>query len=1134
MDASSVLLQQLPAYPSSSIDSSSTSDAPSLSRQYDLMAHLERLKEFLATAPTRWSSSDAIPISQQHPALNRFLLPSNEYVTCVNWCNVHYITGTDIVRALVFRFEAFGRPVRNMKKFEEGVFSDLRNLKPGQDACLEDPKSPFLDLLFKYQCIRTQKKQKVFFWFSVPHDRLFIDALERDLKREKIGLESTTAVVAEPALSFSYDPKRPLFEQINASTLSALTQDPRSNGLHPHPHPHPNSHSHSQQQHRVSLRGRAGSISLPDLKIGTSSMSSRSSLESPRSTRGDGSSDILPNPPASTSQSPMSAANSPTDVTSSSSRGNSFFNMFSFLEGTPTYKQRRKKAKPRRNGGCSISGTNSNNDDDRMRYSLEIHTPRRSFDIAPRNHLTNVAGPGRHSLDSLQNGNGNGNGNATTTGGNNHFLNGGGSSQYGFPAHLGAQQMRVHNLPAPITAAPRPRQAAPGIARHALTTPEYICPFHMCRQAFSFQAQLYQHMLQHSERSGCGGPNNGMDVDPEGQRQQHYVHTAQHQHQQQPAPVPPTNNNNTNGTATAHYVSIPRNVSGSPEIPTFSHVLTTPNGSPRYEYDYDDDCGYAPDWSHQHQQQQQQLHHPAANANANAHAHAKIEEDQEHSIPVPVPNPNPQPISVAPQPMYPHQQQQLQLQLQQHQQQQHQHAAASAYAFDTTSVASVSSTSPSYPPPSPTYPVSAPADQLTFNIPDIPPNDADSSNDNSNNNSHYYDSVSVQNRRPRSATPPNSQPVPPRATHRRRPSTATAVLTTFGGGSGLSQSTTDSTMSAFNVARSNSFTSVTLAAAQQQQQQQQQLQQQLLPPSSWRTAPRGYHPYAAPDHGLSTRPSTSYSTSSAPSSSQGSSSPFAVHINVNAPSSSSGSGNEYGHSAAAVEGGRVTAAGYLQQEQGQHEVKYEPQEYCITHEAEYVEYASYDAAAAAGNGNGEQGQGYVEGGNGVGEYVSEETSTTAVHHSQGYPSEELSPEVQFAHVAVSAYPEEDYDIAHAHTPAPPASVVATVGTGAGVEAGPGPGSSDRGYTAHVEDVYGATAEYQCVHDISMSPEEVVVAASYAAAGHEQTYSMQTSSHTHQSHHQHEQHLHHHHSHHHPHHHPHHDAQMLPYYQQQVA
>ena len=30
-----------------------------------------------------------------------------------------------------------------MKKFEEGVFSDLRNLKPGVDASLEEPKVRF-------------------------------------------------------------------------------------------------------------------------------------------------------------------------------------------------------------------------------------------------------------------------------------------------------------------------------------------------------------------------------------------------------------------------------------------------------------------------------------------------------------------------------------------------------------------------------------------------------------------------------------------------------------------------------------------------------------------------------------------------------------------------------------------------------------------------------------------------------------------------------------------------------------------------------------------------------------------------------------------------------------------------------
>lgn len=34
------------------------------------------------------------------------------------------------------------------------------------DLSLIRNQSPFLDLLFKYQCIRTQKKQKVFYWWA--------------------------------------------------------------------------------------------------------------------------------------------------------------------------------------------------------------------------------------------------------------------------------------------------------------------------------------------------------------------------------------------------------------------------------------------------------------------------------------------------------------------------------------------------------------------------------------------------------------------------------------------------------------------------------------------------------------------------------------------------------------------------------------------------------------------------------------------------------------------------------------------------------------------------------------------------------------------------------------------------------
>ncbi|EQK99763.1 transcription factor Fst12 [Ophiocordyceps sinensis CO18] len=182
------------------------------------LQQVDNLKYFLISAPVDW---------QPDQYIRRFLLPTGEYVSCVLWNNLFHISGTDIVRCLSFRFQAFGRPVKNSKKFEEGIFSDLRNLKSGTDASLEEPKSAFLDFLYKNNCIRTQKKQKVFYWYSVPHDRLFLDALERDLKREKMGQEATTVAVSEPAMSFQYDSSQSLYEQLtktqqaNSSSFSA-------------------------------------------------------------------------------------------------------------------------------------------------------------------------------------------------------------------------------------------------------------------------------------------------------------------------------------------------------------------------------------------------------------------------------------------------------------------------------------------------------------------------------------------------------------------------------------------------------------------------------------------------------------------------------------------------------------------------------------------------------------------------------------------------------------------------------------------------------------------------------------------------------------------------------------------------
>lgn len=198
---------------------------------------IEDLKFFLATAPANW---------QENQVIRRYYLNHDEgFVSCVYWNNLYFITGTDIVRCIVYKFEHFGRKIIDRKKFEEGIFSDLRNLKCHQDAILESPRSEFLNFLFKNACLRTQKKQKVFFWFNVPHDKLMADALERDFKKEKAGQNPTTISHREPALSFNYDENKSLYDQLahhmdlqkklnqsddqtNSSTLSDPDSDQRS------------------------------------------------------------------------------------------------------------------------------------------------------------------------------------------------------------------------------------------------------------------------------------------------------------------------------------------------------------------------------------------------------------------------------------------------------------------------------------------------------------------------------------------------------------------------------------------------------------------------------------------------------------------------------------------------------------------------------------------------------------------------------------------------------------------------------------------------------------------------------------------------------------------------------------------
>lgn len=172
------------------------------------LRYIEDLKFFLATAPANW---------QENQVIRRYYLNNEEgFVSCVFWNNFYFITGTDIVRCILYKFQHFGRTIIDRKKFEEGIFSDLRNLKAGSDSVLESPKLEFLEFLYKNACLRTQKKQKVFFWFNVPHDKLMADALERDIKKELAGQPASSKATREPALLFKYHENKncSLYEQL--------------------------------------------------------------------------------------------------------------------------------------------------------------------------------------------------------------------------------------------------------------------------------------------------------------------------------------------------------------------------------------------------------------------------------------------------------------------------------------------------------------------------------------------------------------------------------------------------------------------------------------------------------------------------------------------------------------------------------------------------------------------------------------------------------------------------------------------------------------------------------------------------------------------------------------------------------
>jgi hypothetical protein len=138
---------------------------------------LAALRQFFAEGPVLAGHNLAAKThGNRGAATAKHVLPTlGETIHCVLWDGCAYITSYDIMKVLKVLVLDDGTgsltgPAEidvEGKKFEENVFSVLRQLKVGTSCRLEEAKSPFLDWLVRHDCIRTQKKQKVYFWHDV-------------------------------------------------------------------------------------------------------------------------------------------------------------------------------------------------------------------------------------------------------------------------------------------------------------------------------------------------------------------------------------------------------------------------------------------------------------------------------------------------------------------------------------------------------------------------------------------------------------------------------------------------------------------------------------------------------------------------------------------------------------------------------------------------------------------------------------------------------------------------------------------------------------------------------------------------------------------------------------------------------
>lgn len=156
-----------------------------------VLGFMQRLSSFIELAPGQMQRTGQTASLSFN--IGELFKREHDCINCVKWKDgLYYVSGTDIVKVVKTIYTVLtDSPEPPSKKFEEGVFSDLRNFKTGNRARLEEPRSDLLSFMHRNRCIRTQKKQRVFYWlFWTDYIKLFELANTRDTKRISVKTQN--------------------------------------------------------------------------------------------------------------------------------------------------------------------------------------------------------------------------------------------------------------------------------------------------------------------------------------------------------------------------------------------------------------------------------------------------------------------------------------------------------------------------------------------------------------------------------------------------------------------------------------------------------------------------------------------------------------------------------------------------------------------------------------------------------------------------------------------------------------------------------------------------------------------------------------------------------------------------------